>query len=186
VGDLGKAVGGKDGNGESEAIVGVVVGFGDGGREALAKLNETSEAKNTEVTGGVVVKEKDFGHGGVGWVGLVVASTGDFLKNLFNIGARHIGFGQPVQGEEKISLHPAWSTKLCANKGICEFAKIFHCGLCLFENVHAGGGGHRIEHQVVEASNCKTTEEVVLILKVGIKGKNRRRSRPNKGAIRKK
>ena len=31
VGDLGEAVGGKDGNGEGEAIVGVVVRLGDGG-----------------------------------------------------------------------------------------------------------------------------------------------------------
>ena len=119
VGDLREAVGGEDGNGEGEAVVGVVVGLGYGGWEALAKLDEAGEAENTEVASGVVVEEEDFGHRGVCGAGLIMAAAGDFLENLFHIRACHIGFGQPVQGEEKISLHPAWSTKLSANKGIC-------------------------------------------------------------------
>jgi hypothetical protein len=90
------------------------------------------------------------------------------LENLFDTGPGHIGFGQPVEGEEKISLHPAWSTKFCADKGIGEFAKIFHSGLCFFENVHAGGGGHRIEHQVIVPSAGVPTKETVLILISGI------------------
>jgi hypothetical protein len=115
VGDLGKAVGGEDGNGEGEAVVGVVVRLGDGGGEALAEFDEAREAENAEVASCVVVKEEDFSHGGVGWGGLIAASAGDFLENLFYIGASHIGFGQPVEGKEKIPLHPAWRTKLCAN-----------------------------------------------------------------------
>lgn len=39
VGDLGEAVGGEDGNGEGEAVVGVVVRLGDGGGEALAEVD---------------------------------------------------------------------------------------------------------------------------------------------------
>ena len=39
VGDFGEAVGGKDGNGEGEAVFGVVVRLGDGGGEALAKFD---------------------------------------------------------------------------------------------------------------------------------------------------
>jgi hypothetical protein len=90
------------------------------------------------------------------------------LEDLFYICACHIGFGQPVEGEEKISLHPAWSTKFCADKGIGESAKIFHGGLRLFENIHAGGGGHRIEHQFIVPSAGVPTKETVLILISGI------------------
>ena len=88
VGDLGEAVGGEDGNGEGEAVVGVVVRLGDGGGEALAKFNEAGEAQNTEVASGVVVKEEDFSHSGVCGGGLIAAAAGDFLENLFDICAR--------------------------------------------------------------------------------------------------
>jgi hypothetical protein len=171
-GDLGEAVGGKNGNGEGEAVVGVVVGLGYGGWEALAKLDEAGEAENTEVASGVVVEEEDFGHRGVCGGGLIMAAAGDFLENLFHIRACHIGFGQPVQGEEKISLHPAWSTKLCADKGICKFAKIFHGGFRLFENVHAGGGSHRIEHQVIVIGVGEPSKETIFVLIIGIEWKN--------------
>ena len=164
VGDLGEAVGGKDGNGEGKAVVGVVVRLGDAGGDALAEFDEAGEAEDTEVASGVVVKEEDFGHGGVCGGGLIAAATGDFLENLLHVGARHIGLGQPVQGEEKISLHSAWSTKLCANKGICEFAKIFHGDLRLFKSVHAGGGGHRVEHQIIVIRVGESTKETICVL----------------------
>jgi hypothetical protein len=99
------------------------------------------------------------------------------LEDLFYICACHIGFGQPVEGEEKISLHPAWSTKFCADKGIGEFAKIFHSGLRLFEDVHAGGGGHRIEHQVIVPSAGVPTKKTVLILISGVEWQDERRGR---------
>ena len=146
VGDLWEAVGGEDGNGEGEAIVGVVVRLGDGGGEALAEADEAGEAENAEVASGVVVKEEDFSHGGVGWGGLIAAAAGNFLENLFDAGPGHVGFGQPVEGKEKIFRHPARRTQFGQNKGIGESAKIFHGGFRLFENIHAGGGGHRIEH----------------------------------------
>jgi hypothetical protein len=168
VGDLGEAVGGEDGNGEGEAIVGVVVRLGDGGREALAELNEAGEAENTEVASGVVVKEEDFSHGGVGWGGLIVAAAGDFLENLFDAGSGHIGFGQPVEGEEKIFRHPARGTQFGHNKRVGESAKVFHGGFRLLENIHAGGGGHRIEHQFIVPSAGVPTKETVLILISGI------------------
>jgi len=189
VGDLGKAVGGEDGDGEGEAVVGVVVRLGDRGGEALAKFDETGEAKDTEVASGVVVKEEDFSHGGVGWSGLIATSAGDFLEDLFYICACHIGFGQPVEGEKKISLHPAWSTKFCADKRIGEFAKIFHSGLRLFENVHAGGGGHRIEHEFIVPSAGVPAKETVLILISGVEWQDEGRgrvSRMQKGAKEKK
>jgi len=75
VGDLGKAVGGEDGNGEGEAVVGVVVRLRDGRGKALAEFDEAGEAENTEVASGVIVKEEDFSHGGVCWGGLVAASA---------------------------------------------------------------------------------------------------------------
>jgi hypothetical protein len=75
VGDLGKAVGGENGNGEGEAVIGVVVRLGDGRGEALAELNEAGEAENTEVASGVVVEEEDFSHGGVCGGGLLAAAT---------------------------------------------------------------------------------------------------------------
>jgi hypothetical protein len=134
----------------------------------LAELNEAGEAENTEVASGVVVEEEDFGHGGVGGGGLIVAAAGDFLENLFDAGAGHIGFGQPVEGKEKIFRHPARRTKFCADKGIGEPAKIFHGGLRLFENVHAGGGSHRIEHQLIVPSAGVPTKKTVLILISGI------------------
>jgi len=168
VGNLGEAVGGEDGNGEGEAVVGVVVRLGDAGGDALAEFDEAGEAENTEVACGVIVKEEDFGHSGVGWGGLIPATSGDFLENLFHIGARHIGLGQPVEGKEKISLHSAWGTKLCANKRVGEPAKIFHSGLRLFENVHAGGGSHRIEHQFIVISARVPAKETILVLIRGI------------------
>jgi hypothetical protein len=174
---LGEAVGGEDGNGEGEAVVGVVVRLGDGGGEALAELNEAGEAENTEVASGVVVEEEDFGHGGVCGGGLIAASAGDFLEDLFYVCACHIGFGQPVEGEEKISLHPAWSTKFCTDKGIGEFAKIFHSGLRLFENVRAGGGGHRIEHQVIVIRVGESPKETILVLIIGIDWQDEGRGR---------
>jgi hypothetical protein len=177
VGDLGNAVGGKDGNGEGEAVVGVVVRLGDGGGEALAELNEAREAENTEVASGVVVEEKDFSHGGVGGGGLIVAAAGDFLENLFDAGSGHIGFGQPVEGEEKIFRHPARCTEFGHNKRVGESAKIFHSGLRLFENVHAGGGGHRIEHQVIVPSAGVPTKKTVLILISGIEWQDEGRGR---------
>ena len=168
VGDLGEAVGGEDGNGEGEAVVGVVVRLGDGGGEALAELNEAGKAENTEVASGVVVEEEDFSHGGVGWGGLIAAAAGDFLEDLFDAGSGHIGFGQPVEREEKIFRHPTRGTEFGQNKRIGEFAKIFHGGLRLFENVHAGGGGHRIQHQVIVASAGVPPKETVLVLIKGI------------------
>jgi len=168
VGDLGEAVGGEDGNGEGEAVVGVVVRLGNGGGEALAEFDEAGEAENTEVASGVVVKEEDFGHGGVGWGGLVAAAAGDFLQNLLHICACHIGFGQPVQGKKKISLHPTWSTKLCAKKRIGESAKIFHGGLGLFEDIHAGRRGQRIEHEIIVIRHGPSPKESILILISGI------------------
>jgi hypothetical protein len=134
----------------------------------LAEFDEAGEVENTEVASGVVVKEEDFSHGGVGWSGLIATSAGDFLEDLFYICACHIGFGQPVEGEEKISLHPAWSTKFCADKGIGEFAKIFHSGLRLFEDIHAGGSGHRIEHQVIVIRVGESPKETKFVLKRGI------------------
>ena len=168
VGDLGEAVGGKDGNGEGEAVVGVVVRLGDRGGEALAKFDEAGEAENTEVASGMVVKEEDFSHGGVCGGGLIAASAGDFLKNLFDAGAGHIGFGQPVEGKEKIFSHPARRTEFGHNKRIGESAKIFHGGFRLFENIHAGGGGHRIEHQFIVESAGVPPEETILVLIRGI------------------
>jgi hypothetical protein len=185
VSDLGKAVGGEDGNGEGKAVVGVVVRFGDRGGEALAELNEAGKAENAEVASGVIVEKEDFSHGGVCGGGLIAASAGDFLEDLFYIGAGHIGFGQPVEGKEEIFRHPARGTEFGHNKGICEFAKIFHGGLRLFENVHAGGGGHRIEHQVIVPSAGVPTKETVLILISGIEWQDEGRcrvSRMQKGA----
>jgi len=132
VGDLGKAVGGEDRNWEGEAVVGVVVRLGDGGGEALAEFDEAGEADDTEVASGVVVEEKDFGHGGVGLGGLIMAAAGDFLKNLFYIGACKISFGQPIQCEEKIFLHSARGTQSGPKKRIGEAAKIFHRSFSLF------------------------------------------------------
>jgi hypothetical protein len=177
VGDLGKAVGGEDGNGKGEAVVGVVVRLGDGRGKALAEFDEAGEAENTEVASGVIVEEEDFGHGGVGWGGLIAAAAGDFLEDLFDAGPGHIGFGQPVEGEEKISLHPARGAKFCADKRIGEFAKIFHGGLRLFEDVHAGGGGHRIEHQVIVIRVGESPKETILILIIGIDRQDEGRGR---------
>ena len=168
VGDLWEAVGGEDGNGEGEAIVGVVVRLGDGGGEALAEFFQAGEVEDSEVTGGVVVEEEDLGHGGVCGGGLIAAAAGDFLENLFDAGSGHIGFGQPVESKEKIFRHPPWCTQFGQNKRIGESAKIFHSGFRLFENVHAGGGGHRIEHQVIVRSAGVSTKETVLILISGI------------------
>ena len=165
---MGEAVGGEDGDGEGEAIVGVVVRLGDGGGEALAEFDEAGEAENTEVASCVVVKEEDFSHGGVGGGGLIVAAAGDFLEDLFHIGACHIGFGQPVEGKEKIFCHPARGTQFGQNKRIGESAKIFHGGFCLFQNIHAGGGGHRIEHQVIVPSAGVPPKETILVLISGI------------------
>jgi hypothetical protein len=134
----------------------------------LAELNEAGEAENTEVASGVVIKEEDFSHGGVCLGGLVAAAAGDFLENLFDAGSGHIGFGQPVEGEEKIFCHPARRTQFGHNKRIGEAAKIFHGGLGLFENVHAGGGGHRIEHEVIVCRQRPSTKETVLVLIKGI------------------
>ena len=174
VGDLGEAFWGKNGNGEGEAIVGVVVRLGDGGGDALAEFDEAGEAENTEVASRVVVEEEDFSHGGVCGGGLIMTAAGDFLEDLFHIGARHIGFGQPVQGKKKISLHSSRGTEFGTNKRVGEFAKIFHGGFRLFENVHAGGGGHRIEHQVIVISEGKSPKETVLILISGIEWQDER------------
>ena len=185
VGDLGEAVGGEDGDGEGEAVVGVVVRLGDGGGEALAELNEAGEAENAEVASGVIVKEEDFSHGGVCGGGLIAAAAGDFLENLFDAGAGHIGFGQPVQGKEKIFRHPARGTQFGQNKRIGESAKIFHGSFRLFENIHAGGGGHRIEHQVIVESAGVPPKETILVLIRGIEWQDERRgtvSRLQEGA----
>jgi len=168
VGDLGEVVGGEDGNGEGEAVVGVVVGLGYGWGKALAEFDEAGEAENTEVASGVVVKKEDFSHGGVGWGGLIPATSGDFLENLFHICTCHIGLGQPVQGKKKISLHPTWSTKLCAKKRIGESAKIFHGGLGLFEDIHACRRGQRIEHEIIVIRHGPSPKETILILISGI------------------
>ena len=177
VGDLGEAVGGEDGDGEGEAVVGVVVRLGNGGGEALAEADEAGEAENTEMASGVVVKEEDFSHGGVCGGGLIAASAVDFLEDLFDAGSGHIGFSQPVEGKEKIFRHPARRTQFAQNKRIGEFAKIFHGGFRLFENIHAGGGGHRIEHQVIVISAGVPPEETILVLISGIEWKDERRGR---------
>jgi hypothetical protein len=107
------------------------------------------------------------------------------LEDLFYICACHIGFGQPVEGEEKIFRHPARGTQFGHNKRIGESAKIFHGGFGLFENVHAGGGGHRIEHQVIVPSAGVPTKKTVLILISGIEWQDEgwgRVSRMQKGA----
>jgi hypothetical protein len=129
------------------------------------------------VPSGVVIKEEDFSHNRVCGSSLVAATTGDFLKNLLNIGTRHIGFGQPIEGEEKISLHSAGGTQLGPKKRIGESAKVFHGSFRLFEDVHAGGGGHRIEHQVIVPSAGVPPKETIFVLKVGIQGENEGRGR---------
>ena len=177
VGDLGEAVRGEDGNGEGEAIVGVVVRLGDGGGEALAETDEAGEAENTEVASGVVVKEEDFSHSGVGWGGLIAAAAGDFLKNLLDARPGHIGFGQPVEGKEKISLHSSRGTEFGTKKRIGESAKIFHGGLRLFKNIHAGGGGHRIEHQVIVIRVGESPKETILVLIIRIDWQDEGRGR---------
>ena len=174
VGDLGEAVGGENGNGEGEAVVGVVVRFGDRGGEALAEADEAGEAENAEVASGVVAKEEDLGHGGVGGGGLIGATSGKLLHDLFDAGAGHIGFGQPVEGKEKIFRHPARGTQFGDNKRIGESAKIFHGGFRLFENVHAGGGGHRIEHQFIVPSAGVPPKESILVLISGIEWQDKR------------
>ena len=40
---------------------------------------------------GMEIKEKDFGHGGVGGGGLGLAAKGNFLEDLLDIGIGHIG-----------------------------------------------------------------------------------------------
>jgi hypothetical protein len=185
VGDLGEVVGRKKGNRKGEAVVGVVVRLGDGWGEALAQFFKGGEAENTEMASGVVVEEEDFGHGGVCGGGLIATSAGDFLEDLFYICACHIGFGQPVKGKEKIFRHPTRGTEFGHNKGIGESTKIFHGGLGLFENVHAGGSGHRIEHQLIVPSAGVSTKETVLILISRIEWQDERRgrvSRMQKGA----
>jgi hypothetical protein len=134
----------------------------------LAEFDEAGEAENTEVASGVVVKEEDFSHGGVCGGGLVAAAAGDFLENLFDAGPGHIGFGQPVEGEEKIFRHPARGTQFAQNKRIGKSAKIFHGRLRLSKNIHAGRGGHRIEHQVIVPSAGVPPKETILVLKSGI------------------
>jgi hypothetical protein len=96
---------------KARRLSGLLSDSGIEGGEALAELNEAGEAENTEVASGVVVKEEDFSHGGVGGGGLIAASAGDFLENLFHIGACHIGLGQPVEGKEKIFRHPTRGTQ---------------------------------------------------------------------------
>ena len=185
VGDLGEAVGGEDGNGEGEAVVGVVVRLGNGWGEALAKFDEAGEAENAEVASGVIIKEEDFSHGGVCGGGLIAAAAGDFLENLFDAGSGHIGFGQPVEGKEKIFRHPARGTQFGHNKRVGESAKIFHGGLRLFKNVHAGGGGHRLEHQFIVEGAGVPAKKTVLILISGIEWQDEGRgrvSRMQKGA----
>ena len=117
---------------------------------------------------GVVVKEEDFGHGGVCGGGLVAAAPGDFLEDLFYIGACHIGLGQPVEGKEKIFRHPARGTQFGHNKRVGESAKVFHGGLRLSKNVHAGGGGHRLEHQFIVEGARVPPKETILVLIRGI------------------
>jgi hypothetical protein len=143
----------------------------------LAEFDKAGEAENTKVASGVVVEEEDFGHGGVGWGGLVAAAAGDFLENLFHISACHIGFGQPVEGKEKIFRHPTRGTQFGHNKGIGESTKIFHGGFRLFENVHAGGGGHRIEHEFIVARYRPSTKKTIFVLIKGIEWQDEGRGR---------
>jgi hypothetical protein len=175
--DLGKAVGGEDGNGEGEAIVGVVVRLGNGGGNTLSEFDEAGKAENAEVASGVVVEEEDFSHGGVCGGGLIAAAAGDFLENLFDAGSGHIGFGQPVQGKEQIFRHPARGTQFGPKEGIGEAAKIFHSGFGLFEDIHAGGGGHRIEHQVIVIRVGESPKETILVLIIGIDRQDEGRGR---------
>ena len=180
VGDLGEAVGGEDGDGEGEAVFGVVVRLGDGGGEALAEFFQTREAEDTEVSGGVVVEEEDFGQGGVGGGGLGLATTGKFLQDLLDAGAGHLGFGEPVEGKEKIFGHPAWGAEFGTNKGIGELTQVGQGDLNFFENVHAGGGGHRIEHEVIVPRAGVPPKETVLILEIRVKWKDERWGRASR------
>ena len=125
VGDLRESVGGENGDGEGEAVAGIIVRLRDGGGDALAELNEAGEAENTEVASGVVIKEEDFSHGGVCGGGLIAASAGKFLHDLLDAGPGHIGFGQPVEGQEEIFRHPARRTQFGHNKRIGESTQIF-------------------------------------------------------------
>ena len=73
----------------------------------------------------MVVKEENFSHGGVGGGGLFVAAAGKFLHDLLDAGTGHIGFGQPVEGQEKIFGHSAGGAQFGTNKRIGECAQIF-------------------------------------------------------------
>jgi len=130
----------------------------------LAEADEAGEAENTEVASGVVVEEEDFSHGGVGGGGLIGATSGKLLHDLLDAGPGHIGFGQPVQSQEKIFRHPARGAQFGTSKGIGQLTQVFQSGLRLFENVHAGGGGHRIEHQVIVPRAVVPAKETILIL----------------------
>ena len=63
VGDLRKAVGGKDGNDKGEAVVGIVVRFRNHRGLALPEFHLGLETGNPEVLGDVKVVQKDFPQG---------------------------------------------------------------------------------------------------------------------------
>jgi hypothetical protein len=84
VGDLGEAVGGKDGNDEGEAVAGIIVRFRNHRGLALPELHLGLETGNPEVLGDVKVVQKDFLEGGLGFRRRIIAIATKLLQQLLH------------------------------------------------------------------------------------------------------
>jgi hypothetical protein len=105
MGDLREAVGRQDGDGEGEAVVGVLVVLGDHGGEALAEFYLGLKAGDTEVLGDVEVIKEHFLEGGLQFRGGAVTSAAEFLQQLLRGGLGIVGLAKPVEDQQELFLH---------------------------------------------------------------------------------
>jgi hypothetical protein len=177
VGDLGEAVGGKDGDGEGEAVLGVAVGFRDRRGKALAESGLGLEAGDAEVLGEVKVVKEDFLEGGLGLGGRVVAGAAKLFEHFLGGGLGIVGLAKPVKDEEELFLHLGRGAELVEGGGVEKFFQVFLGDFDALELAEALGRGHGVEDQVVVRCHVVSAAEQVDVGVVVVLDEERDRDR---------
>ena len=184
VSDLGEAVGRKDGNGEGEAVLWVIVGFWNHRRQALAKLDLSLKTGDAEVLGDMEIIKQHLFQGGLLFIRGVVAVPAQFIQHFLGGGLGIVSLAEPIENQQKLLLHLGGCTQLAEGGRVEKFLEVFLGVFYSTELSHALGGSHGVEHQVVVRSHVVSTPKQVDIWIVVMLNQERhgnRRRRLNRG-----
>ena len=177
VGDLGKAIGGEDGDGKGKAVLGVVIVLGHRDRSPLAELHLALEAGDAKVLGDMKIIEQDFLEGGLGFGGRVVSIPAKLIEEFLCRGLGVVSPGQPKENKVKLPLHFHGCFQGVEGGWLEKPLQVFLGDLHPLHFAHAFGGGHGVKNQVVVRREVVSPAKKVVILVIGLLQESRKRSR---------